>query len=168
MSYMEYGAQTLRYALSFAGYVHSKAHPLCAGFTEQTGKQWPPLQTALNVVGTTTFTYILEALFLALATRIVALVLRTIGTTLYRVIRLMFIILFVVLALSLGLYVYLTDASNSQALADLAKGNFWLNQVSSYASMVTPIWNDELAKWQQGSQKKPNKAKFNYQTQAYM
>ncbi|KAJ1784168.1 hypothetical protein LPJ59_006414 [Coemansia sp. RSA 2399] len=132
------------------------------------GKQWPPLQTALNVVGPTTFTYVLEALFLGLATRIVALVLKTIGTTLYRIIRFMFLILFVVLVLSLGLYVYLTDSSNSQALADLTKGNFWLNQASSFASMVTPVWNDELAKWQQGSQKKPNKPKFNYQAQAYM
>ncbi|KAJ1668050.1 hypothetical protein IW140_000785 [Coemansia sp. RSA 1813] len=170
MSYAEYGAQASKYMWSFFGYVHGQAFPLCASFTVQMGKQWPPFQTALDVVGPITFTYILEALFLYVSARIAIFAFKIVSSTLYRILRLILLILFIVLGLSLGLYVYFTDASNGQALTDLTKGTFWLSQASSFASMVAPMWNDELTKWKE-SQKNPRARKqptFNYQAQAYM
>ncbi|KAJ2552465.1 hypothetical protein EV175_003300 [Coemansia sp. RSA 1933] len=171
MSYVEHGAQASQYLRSFVWYVHGQAHPLCAMFTQQMSQQWPPFQTALNIVGPATFTYLLELVFLYVIARFAISLFKIVSTTLYRILRFMLLVVFVVLVLVLGLYVYFTDASNGQTLADLTKGNFWLNKASSFASMVVPVWNDELAKWQ-GGQKKPQQThaqkKFSYQGQTYM
>ncbi|KAJ1733194.1 hypothetical protein H4S06_003289 [Coemansia sp. BCRC 34490] len=145
MSYLEHGTQATQYIRSFLSYVHQRAFPLCADFTLKMGRQWPPFQTALDVVGPMVFTIVLEALLLYVGARIAISAFKIVSSTLYRILRLALLVLFIGLGISLGLYVYLTDASNSKAVADMTKNHFWLNQVASFASLVTPMWNDILA-----------------------
>ncbi|KAJ2344130.1 hypothetical protein GGF43_005523, partial [Coemansia sp. RSA 2618] len=117
MSYVDYAGQVLQLAWSFVSFVHQNAFPMCGDLVLRLSAQWAPAQTLVNIVGTTTLTYVMEALTVYIGAQIVVLVARMFSSTLYRLIRLTLLIFVVCAGVMLGLYFYFTSTAGGQQQA---------------------------------------------------
>ncbi|KAI9504003.1 hypothetical protein BX070DRAFT_251746 [Coemansia spiralis] len=169
-SYINYGKQASQLMWSLIEFIHRHAFSLCSDFVAQASMHWSPLQTITDVIGPVTLTYVVEAVFLYICSRIFISILGIFSSTLYRIFRLIVLILVIAVGVSFGLYIYFTATPRGQQQAMAPSGSFWLDQAMAFAGNIVPILDDTAqrgGKWHgKYAAHGQNQPPVNFQTQA--
>ncbi|KAJ2324156.1 hypothetical protein IWW51_003411, partial [Coemansia sp. RSA 2702] len=129
-------------------------------------KQWGPAQAIIDIVGATPLTYVLEAVAVYIGAQIMVLMVRMFSSTLYRLLRMILLILVVSGGVMLGLYMYFTSTISGQQQARVPSNQFWVNQAMALVGHLAPAW-DARANGNPGQRPGPPPVNFQYQPPNY-
>ncbi|KAJ1945941.1 hypothetical protein EC988_005643 [Linderina pennispora] len=140
MSYVEFGTLVAQRTISVCSFAHQHMYPLCWDLVQSTSEQWSPLKTIVSVVGATSLTYLLEAIFVYCGLRLGVFAVRLFSNTLYRILRFALTVVLVSALVLFGIYYYFTSTPTGQELLVAKSRGFFVDQAMELASRLQLVF----------------------------